>query len=75
MTLFMDQIPDGAEWDDYPPDTKFILDDSYPKRDEKTLELIFPNRPKITPEEAWESYRNNAQKPEVYAKRQEAKDE
>lgn len=42
MKLYFEQIPAGAVVSDYPPDTIFILDDSRPKRDPVTFQLICP---------------------------------
>ena len=52
MELYFGQIPAGADVSDYPPDTIFILDDSRPKRDPVTLQLIRPpKRELIYPED------------------------
>lgn len=52
MKLYFEQIPAGAVISDYPPDTIFILDDSRPKRDPVTFQLICPpKRELIYPED------------------------
>ena len=52
MELYFGQIPAGADVSDYPPDTIFILDDSRPKRDPVTFQLICaPKRELIYPED------------------------
>ena len=40
MKLYFDQIPNGSSTEDYPPNTRFILDDTRPKRDPVTFKLI-----------------------------------
>ena len=58
MRIFFEQIPEGAEPGDYPPDTIFVLDDTRPKRDPVTFKIIIPEpRPKVSPKQAWEVYR------------------
>ena len=47
MKLYFEQIPAGAVVSDYPPDTIFILDDSRPKRDPVTFQLIRPPKKKL----------------------------
>lgn len=59
MRIFMDQIPENVGFDDYPPDTEFVMDDKPPERDKETLRLIWPSRPIVTPEEAWKTYNQN----------------
>ena len=54
ISIYFDQIPeeDGIRWEDYPEYTSFILDDSRPKRDPVTFQLIHPpRRTKIYPED------------------------
>ena len=52
MKLYFGQIPAGADVSDYPPDTIFVLDDSRPKRDPVTFQLIRPpKRELIYPED------------------------
>lgn len=54
ISIYFDQIPeeDGIRWEDYPEYTSFILDDSRPKRDLVTFQLIHPpRRTKIYPED------------------------
>ena len=57
MKIYMEQIPNGVDVDQYPPDTEFAFDERQPTRDIETLELVYPPpRPYITPEEAWKTY-------------------
>ena len=52
MKVYFEQIPEGVSASDYPDGTVFVFDDSRPKRDPVTLELIPPEkRPLIYPEE------------------------
>jgi len=52
MRVYFDQIPKGYSIQDYPKDTKFVLDDSKPKRDPVTFKLIPPKkRPLIYPDD------------------------
>ena len=52
MRIYFEQIPAGAVVSDYPPDTIFILDDSRPKRNPVTFQLIRPpKRELIYPED------------------------
>ena len=53
----MFEMPDGKTIDDYPPDTIFVHDEEYPKRDPVTLRLIwgppdreYPKRDPVTGE-------------------------
>lgn len=64
MKLYIDQIPEGISWEEYPKGTEFILDDTRPRRDPVSFQLIRPpKRPLITPAEAWAAHRGD-QKPE-----------
>lgn len=57
VDIYIDQVPEECEWEAYPPDTLFVHDDSRPKRDPVTFQLIRPERrPLIYPEEAWAEY-------------------
>ena len=52
ISIYFDQIPEdeGIDTQDYPEYTSFILDDSHPKRDPVTFQLIPPpKRTKIYP--------------------------
>lgn len=40
MEIYIDQIPDGYSFEDYPPETVFILEEAERKRDPKTHQLI-----------------------------------
>lgn len=54
IAIHMDQVPeeDGIAWRDYPKCTAFILDDSRPKRDPVTFQLIQkPRRTLIYPQD------------------------
>lgn len=52
MKIFFDQIPEGVDMSEYPEGTIFVLDDSRPKRDPVTFEVIRPEkRPLIYPED------------------------
>ena len=52
MRVYFDQIPEGYSVQDYPENTTFVLDDTRPKMDPVTLELILPEkRPLIYPED------------------------
>ena len=57
MDIYFEQIPEGASYEDYPPDTLFVLDDTRPKRDPQTWRLLPKEQRRIiTPEEAWSVY-------------------
>lgn len=52
MKIYFDQIPEEVDISDYPEGTVFVLDDSKPKRDPVTFELIRPpKRPLIYPKD------------------------
>lgn len=52
MRVYFDQIPEGYSTQDYPENTQFVLDDSKPKRDPVTFQLLPPEkRPLIYPED------------------------
>ncbi len=47
MKIYFDQVPEDVSFDDYPPDTEFIWDDSPLKRDPETFKLIRPKKRKL----------------------------
>lgn len=52
MRIYLEQVPEEVDFDDYPPDTEFILDDAPLKRDPVTFKLIpRESRPLIYPED------------------------
>ncbi len=52
MRIYLEQVPEEVDFDDYPPDTEFILDDAPLKRDPVTFQLIpRERRPLIYPED------------------------
>lgn len=58
MKIYMEQIPEGISWNEYPDDTIFIFEEKPSVRDSVTFQLIPPQRrPSITPEDI-----NNADK-------------
>ena len=58
MRIYMEQIPEGTSYDEYPDDTLFIFEEKALERDYTTLQLIpRRRRPLVTPEDV-----NNAEK-------------
>lgn len=52
IEVFLEQIPEGYTTSDYPKETVFVLDDSKPKRDPATFQLLRSEaRPKVFPED------------------------
>lgn len=51
MRIYMDQVPDGVSFEDYPPGTEFILDDAPLKRDPETFQIVREKRTLVYPEQ------------------------
>lgn len=47
MKIYMDQVPEGVSFDEYPEGTEFVFDEAERKRDPVTHELIPRERRKL----------------------------
>lgn len=52
MRIYVDQVPEGVSFDDYPVDTEFVFDEPVRQRDPVTLKLLpREKRPLVYPED------------------------
>ena len=67
MNIYIEQIPDTVNLENYTDDTEFILDDSRPERDPVTFQLMRKKRVLIWPEDVVKAKMEG--KPEDYFSR------